>query len=47
MALEEQQHSEESHSVLESISPAAVSETHSDDEDIDEELIQLDRKELH
>ena len=42
MALEEeQQHSEESHGVLESDSPVADSETHSDDEEIDGESIQL------
>ena len=42
MALEEEQkHSEESHSVLDSDSPVADSETHSYDEEIDRESIQL------
>ena len=46
MALEEQQHSEESYSVLESDSPVADSETRSDDEEIDGESIQLNCTEI-
>ena len=47
MALEEeQQHSEESHCVLENYSPVADSETHSDDEEIDGESIQLNRTDI-
>ena len=47
MALkEEQQDSEESHNVLETNSLLAEPETHSDDEEIDGELIQLNCKDI-